>query len=237
MPNVPRPSPRLVALKPEVGPAHALLGLCEFGRGQYDAALRHLFRAQDLGFAGDHRMRGVALYHTALALIVKQNFEKATEQLALVVAADPPPAPVRTAAGLAALRRPLLPDHVPEADQAFVTRVGDAMVAELERRPDDAARLFEAILAAYPKAPEIRYVYGSLLLNADPPKGLEMLKAELEISPEHVPALAALAYEYLKENEAEAALPFGQNNHRTRYDVDSQCAIPNGHGYWRTSQA
>jgi len=201
---------RFVALKPEVGPAHALLGLCEFGRAQYDAALRELFRAQDLGFAGDDQIRGVTLYHTALALILKQNFERAMEQLALVVAAGPPPAPVRTAAGLATLRRPMLPDRVPEADRPFVTRVGDAMIAELERRPDDAARQFEAILAEYPKAPEIRYAYGSLLLSSDPPKGLAMLKAELEISPEHVPALAAVAYEYLKENDGEAALPYAE---------------------------
>jgi tetratricopeptide (TPR) repeat protein len=201
---------RFVALKPDVGPAHALLGLCEFGRGQYDAALRHLFRAQDLGFAGDDRIRSVALYHTGLALIVNQNFERAVEQLALVVAAGPPPAPVRTAVGLAILRRPLLPDAVPEPDRPLVTRVGDAMVAQLERRPDDAARLFEAILADYPQAPEIRYAFGSLLLNANPEKALAMLKSELEISPGHVPALAAIAYEYLKENEGAAALPYAE---------------------------
>jgi tetratricopeptide (TPR) repeat protein len=199
---------RFVALKPEVGPAHALLGLCEFGGGQYGAALRSLFRAQDLGFAGDDRIRSVALYHTSLALILEQNFEKALEQLAMLVAAGPPPPPVRTAAGLAALRRPLLPDRVPEADRSFVSRVGDAIIAQFERRPEDAAHEFEAILAAYPKAPEIRYAYGSLLLNSDPEKGLAILKAELELSPEHVPALAAVAYEYLKENDAEAALPF-----------------------------
>jgi tetratricopeptide (TPR) repeat protein len=104
----------------------------------------------------------------------------------------------------------MLPDLVPEADRPFVTRVGDAMIAELERRPDDAARQFESILAAYPKAPEVRYAYGSLLLSSDPPKGLAMLKAELEISPEHVPALAAVAYEYLKENDGEAALPYAE---------------------------
>jgi tetratricopeptide (TPR) repeat protein len=201
---------RFVALKPDVGPAHALLGLCEFGRGQYDAALKQLFRAQDLGFAGDDQIRSVSLYHTALALILKENFEKAVEQLAMLVAAGPPPAPVRTAAGLATLRRPLLPDRIPEADRPLVARVGDAMIAQLERRPEDAARLFEAILKDYPKAAEIRYAYGSLLLNSDPEKGLAMLKGELEISPDHVPALAAVAYEYLKENDGAAALPYAE---------------------------
>jgi len=71
-------------------------------------------------------------------------------------------------------------------------------------------RLFESTLAAYPKAAEIRYTYGSLLLNSDAAKGLEVLKSELAISPEHVPALAAIAYEYLKEDNGAAALPFAQ---------------------------
>src|ERR1051326_7020246 len=59
---------RFISLKPAVGPAHALLGLCEFGRRNYDLALKHLFKAQELGFAGNQQIRDVALYHTALAL-------------------------------------------------------------------------------------------------------------------------------------------------------------------------
>ena len=172
--------------------------------------LQHLFRAQELGFAGNQPIREVALYHTALALILKRNFEKAVEQLTFLVAGGPPSSPVRTAAGLAALRMAILPDQVPERDRDLVGRVGEAMIAELERRPEDAARLLESILAAYPKAAEVRYVYGSLLLQSDTPKALELLKSELEISPEHVPALAALAYEYLKENDAASALPYAQ---------------------------
>jgi tetratricopeptide (TPR) repeat protein len=201
---------RFVALKPDVGPAHALLGLCNFGQRNYDAALQHLFRAQELGFAGNQPIREVALYHTTLALILKRNFEKAIEQLTALLAAGPPSGPVRTAAGLAALRMSMLPDQVPERDRDLVGRLGDAMIAELERRPEDAARLLESTTAAYPKTPEVRYIYGSLLLQSDAGKGLEMLKSELEISPVHVPAMAAIAYEYLKENDATAALPYAQ---------------------------
>jgi tetratricopeptide (TPR) repeat protein len=209
---------RFVALKPDVGPARALLGLCEFGRANYDAALHHLFRAQEIGFAGDSRIRDVSLYHTVLGLIVKQNFEKAIEQLAMLVAASSPGAAVRTAAGLAALRKPLLPDQVPEADRSLVTKVGDAVIAQLERRPEDAARGFDAILAAYPRTPEVRYAYGALLLSSDPPKGLAMLKLELELSPDHVPALASIALEYLKENDAAAARPYAEKAARLAPD-------------------
>jgi tetratricopeptide (TPR) repeat protein len=202
---------RFVALKPDVGPAHALLGLCEFGRRDYDAALRHLLRARELGFAGNEPIREVALYHTALALILKSNFERAIEQLAALPPAGHSAAAVRNAAGLAALRMPLLPDQVPERDRDLVNRMGEAIEAEFDRRQDDAARLLESILAQYPKAPEVRYTYGSLLLQSDPARGLAMLKSELEISPDHVPALAAIAYEYLKENDAASALPYARS--------------------------
>lgn len=205
---------RFVALKPDVGPAHALLGLCEFGRRDYDAALRHLLRARELGFAGNEPIREVALYHAALALILKSNFERAIEQLAALPPAGHSAAAVRNAAGLAALRMPLLPDQVPERDRDLVNRMGEAIEAEFDRRQDDAARLLESILAQYPKAPEVRYTYGSLLLQSDPARGLAMLKSELEISPDHVPALAAIAYEYLKENDAASALPYARSASR-----------------------
>ena len=201
---------RFVALKPEVGPGHAFLGLCEFGRSSYDPALRSLFRAQDLGFAGDQQLRQVAIYHTALALILKRNFEKAIEQLAIVVTISAAPAAARTAAGLAVLRMPVLPDHVPPGDKPLVDRVGDAMLASLERRADEAAQLFDRLLADYPKTPELHYAYGSILLSSDPARGVALLKQELAISPDHVPALASLAYEYLKENDSSQALSYAQ---------------------------
>lgn len=201
---------RFTAIKPDVGPAHALLGLCEFGRKHYDAALRHLFRAQELGFAGDDQIRRVAVYHTALALILNGEFERAVEQLAVVAAIAPAQGPVRTAAGLAALRMRLLPEQVPPAEHDLVERMGNAMTAELERRQEDALRLFEATLAVYPQAPNVHYAYGSLLLDSDPAKGLAELKQELAISPRHVPAMAAIAYEYLKEADAQSALPYAE---------------------------
>ena len=201
---------RFVALKPEVGPAHALLGLCEFGRGDYDAALHQLFEAQRYGFAGDPHIREVSLYHTAVALILKRQFEKALEQLAMLVAASPPGPLVRTAAGLAALRKPLLPERVPEADRPLVSETGDAVILQLTRHTEEAARAFESLLAAHPREPELHYAYGAMLLGSDPAKGLQLLAQELEISPEHVPALASIALEYLKENDPAAARPYAE---------------------------
>jgi tetratricopeptide (TPR) repeat protein len=201
---------RFVAVKPDVGPAHALLGLCEFGRGNYDAALHHLFRGNELGYADNAQIREVALYHTALALILRRNFERAIEQLSILVNLSPAPNAVRSAAGLAVLRMAILPDRIPAADRTLVDRVGEAALAQMERRAEEAGRLFERLLVDYPKSPELHYAYGSLLLNSNPSRGVALLKEELTVSPEHVPTLASLAYEYLKEGDPSQALPYGE---------------------------
>ena len=67
------------------------------------------------------------------------------------------------------------------------------------------------MIAVYPQAPGVHYAYGSFLLGADPDKGLEVLKQELAISPNHVPALAAIAGEYLKREDPAAAQPFAES--------------------------
>lgn len=202
---------RLMVLKPDMGPGEALLGLCEFNLKRYDAALRHLFHAAKTGFGPDPQLRLVAAYHTALALIALKNYEKAEEELTLLTRTSEADDKVRLAAGIAALRRPLLPEQIPEADRDLAMRLGAAKVAEMERRPADAEKQYEAVLTAYPKTPNVHYAYGSFLLGADDPdRGLAVLKQELEISPDHVPALAAIAGEYLKREDAASARPYAE---------------------------
>jgi tetratricopeptide (TPR) repeat protein len=196
---------RLIALKPDMGPGEALLGLCEFNLKRYPRALGHLFHAAKSGFGPDPQLRQVAIYHTALALIVVQDYERALEQLTLLVRTTEANDKVRLAAGIAALRQPWLPDQVPAADRDLVARLGEAKVAELERRTGDAGHLYEVVVAAYPKAPGLHYAYGSFLLSGDANKALVVLKQELAITPNHVPALAAIAGEYLKRDDPAAA--------------------------------
>jgi tetratricopeptide (TPR) repeat protein len=86
------------------------------------------------------------------------------------------------AAGLAALRKPLLPSELPPTDRELVMDVGRAMY----------------------------YLYGSFLLFSDVEEGLAQLKKELEISPAHVPALVTLASEYLRAEDYHGGLPFAE---------------------------
>ncbi|MFN7994265.1 MAG: tetratricopeptide repeat protein [Bryobacteraceae bacterium] len=200
----------LITLKGDMGPGEALLGLCEFNLKRYDAALRHLIHAQKTGFGPDPQLTQVAIYHTALLLILAQNYERAGEQLTLLARTATPNDKVVLAAGAAALRRPVLPDDVPAGDRDLLEKVGRASIAEMQRQPSEAGPAYETALTAYPKAPGIHYAYGSFLLGADPDRALTVLKQEIEISPRHVPARCAIAGEYLKRGEAVSARPFAE---------------------------
>jgi tetratricopeptide (TPR) repeat protein len=77
-------------------------------------------------------------------------------------------------------------------------------------RPDQAQKEFENLVASYPKAPNIHYLYGSFLLSIDTDAALGELKKELEVSPRHVPALLQIAFEYLRQGDGAAALPYAR---------------------------
>jgi len=201
---------RLVDLKPEMGLGQALLGLCQFNIERYPSALGHLLEAEKLGFGGERQLQQVAVYHAALAFILIQDYEHAREQLTRLIQSSDVPPDLYVAAGIAALRRPLLPSQIPDADRDLATQLGHAVVSELERHPEEATRAYEAVLAAYPKAAGVRYVYGSFLLSSDPDKALAVLKQELAISPDHVPALATIAGEYLKREDGASARPYAE---------------------------
>jgi predicted Zn-dependent protease len=114
------------------------------------------------------------------------------------------------AAGMAGLRKPLLPAELPPTERELVLQVGRAVMASGARRPVEAQKEFENLVANYPKTPSIHYLFGSFLMISDPDAGLQELKKELEISPRSVPALLQMAFEYLRRGDAATALPYAQ---------------------------
>lgn len=114
------------------------------------------------------------------------------------------------AAGIAALRKPILPEALPAADRELVLDAGRAVLDAAARRAAQAQTDFEELVKAYPTAPNVHYLFGSFLLASNPDQGLAELKQELKISPRHVPALLQVALEYLKRGDASSALPFAR---------------------------
>jgi len=210
---------RLVSLDQKAGPGFALLGLCEYQTKEYAQALEHIDEGRRLGLGEDPQVRRVVLYHAVLLLTKFQQYESAMKVLeALLRSGDehgdmyslvPGPA-IFEAAGLAGLRRPVLPQEMPPSDKDLIERTGRAVCAAVGRRPADAQTYFAELLASYPQVPNVHYLYGSLLLASDSDGGLRELEKELELNPKHAEALVTIALEYEKRGELEKGIPYAQ---------------------------
>jgi cytochrome c-type biogenesis protein CcmH/NrfG len=202
---------RYVALDPKVGPAWALLGLCEFQTREYEQALVHLREGEALGYGGNERIRRVARYHLGILLSRFEQYDFAIQKLIEEAKAESEEnASIVEALGIAGLRRPLLPAEAPPQDHELIIATGRALYLAGVRSAAESAKAFQDLVARYSTTPNVHYLYGSYLLISDPDKGLAELKQELEISPRHVPALVQVASEYLKRGEAANGLAYAR---------------------------
>jgi tetratricopeptide (TPR) repeat protein len=199
-----------VVLDQKAGPGFALLGLCEYETKEYARALEHINVARRLGLGEDPQARRVVLYHDMLLLTKFQQFESALQVLDKVLKTGDAGPAVIEAAGLAGLRRPILPPDLPAGDKDLVTRAGLAVCAVSGRRPADAQKYFADLLQAYPAAPNVHYLYGSFLLNSDPEAALGEFRKELQLNPLHAEALVTIALEYEKRGDTEKAIPYAE---------------------------
>jgi len=200
----------VTGLKPEMALGWAMLGLCEFETKEYDSALVHLEKADQLKIPSEQGFYDVSRYHFALLLIRSGRFESAV-QIIFDFARRGKDGPQFTEAmGLAALRKPLLPNELPPLERELVLDVGHALCDSAARRAAEAERERLELLRKYPNTPQIHYVAGTMVLSSDSDKALEEWNAELAISPEHAQALVSIAAEYLKRGEYQTALPYAK---------------------------
>jgi len=192
---------RFVPLDARDARGPALLGLCEYHTGEYDSSLRHLNAARRLGLRDNASIETVVLYHAALLLTRFEQYESALSILMDFARRNNESPSVIEAAGLAALRKPLLPPELPESAGPLVFATGRAVFLTAQRKPAEARKAFEDLLAAYPAEPNLHYLYGSFLLVDDPSSGLGEFEKELAISPAHLPSLVVLALEYQKRGD------------------------------------
>ena len=200
-----------VKLSPQVASGYALLGLCLYQAEDYAGALTALIRAERLGLPRGEQMTDVASYYAAILYTRDENFEKALQILNFFSGRQPLEPKIIEAAGIAALRKPIFPKELPLEDRALVFRTGRAVLTAGNRHVPEAAAQLAEIVADYPTALNIHFVYGSLLINADPDKGIEVLRKELTLQPKHLPTLVLLGLEYLRRGEPEAAVAIGES--------------------------
>jgi tetratricopeptide (TPR) repeat protein len=201
---------RFTGLNKKAGPAFVMLGLCEFQLGQLGDALRHIRAGEELGMPEGSQLVRVAYFHEALLMIKLENYERALYLLSLLLKDGQEDPAAIAAMGIAGLRRPLLPKEVPEADRELAMRLGQAVTLGFQRRPVEARKAFDQVLAENPTVPSLHYTYGSFLLGQDADAAIREWKKELEISPDHLPSLVSLSIEYLNRGDAAAARPFAE---------------------------
>jgi len=200
----------VTGLKPEMALAWTMLGLCEFETKDFDSALAHLEKADQLKIPSEQGFYDVSKYHFALLLIRSGRFESAVKIIGDFARQGKDSVQFTEAMGLAALRKLLLPNELPPLEREMVLDVGHAMCDSAARRAAEAERDRVELLRKYPNTPQIHYISGTMVLASDSDKALEEWNAELAISPEHPQALVSIAAEYLKRGEYQTALPYAE---------------------------
>ncbi len=200
----------LTVTNPNVAVAWAMLGLCEFETKQYPESLLHLQKANTLGLGQSEQISDVTTYHLAMLLTRYERYEEAMKLLVEFSQHGKDLPDYVQAMGIAALRKPLLPAEVPPADHELVMDVGRAMFDATALRMSEASTEFKRLLEKYPKESNIHYLFGTFLLYSDADQALEQFKAELAVTPNHVPALVTMAGEYAQRQDYKTGLPYAE---------------------------
>jgi tetratricopeptide (TPR) repeat protein len=195
------------------GPGFAMLGLTEFQLAHYPEALGALEHGIALGLGPNLEFNRDVLYHDGILQSLRGEPEIAVQRLTLAanqIAAANPEMPKEAvlsdsellqAMGIAALRIPKLPSEIQPLKIPLVHTAGhaEALIALNDRIT--AEQELKALADAYPNEPGVHYFYGSFLLKEHPVQAVAELRKELAISPMHVAARLAIAFEFLRSGE------------------------------------
>jgi tetratricopeptide (TPR) repeat protein len=187
-----------------------MCGLCEYKLRAYEKALESLSRAEALKFDEPAELARLARLHLALVLTKSGSFERGIRVLTDLTRTHKKTPEIVVAAGIAGLRQAWLPSEVPESSRDLVFKLGDAMGAAMELDYKEATEKFEALLQEYPQEANVHFRYGAFLNVQDSDRGIDEIKKALELAPDHVPALVGLTVIYLKRDEPDTALAYGE---------------------------
>jgi tetratricopeptide (TPR) repeat protein len=183
-----------VTLARKPGPAWALKGLCEFEMRGFDRSSEDLQTWVHGGFHGSSDLTEVAAFHWALLLTRQHRFDEALYVLADRAKRGGESPVLVEAMGLASLRISNLPEDYSPGLRERVWLAGKAAfyvsLHDFARGQEYSHRL----LAKYGQQPDVHFFQGTLLkFQLDPGKAAQEFRKELEISPQHVPAMLELA--------------------------------------------
>jgi tetratricopeptide (TPR) repeat protein len=204
---------RFAGQTPKPGVAYAFLGLCEYETQEYDQALAHFRAWASAGWPGTPQLLDVGVFHFALLLTREGNFVQSLYLIAPAAAKVGENPVLVEAMGLASLRMRNLPEDYPPERREMVWLAGEAALYAAQQ-PHDFARANEyaaRLESRYPQQPEVHYFRGTLFaFESKSAEAEREFRGELRISPEHVPAMLALADIDLDKNELTEAAAFAK---------------------------
>jgi len=199
---------RFVLAAPKPGPAYAFLALSEYETHDYARSLEHFEKWSLAGSPGTDELLDVASFHWALLLTREGRFVHALYLFAAKAQKRGYSPALAEAMGLASLRMASLPEEYPPERREMVWLAGHAaLYAAAQSHDFDRADEFaRRLLLHYGNQPNVHYFRGTLF---DFRKMHESAKREyqeeLQISPEHAPAMVELARLYLAEHNFDEA--------------------------------
>lgn len=202
---------KFVQLQDQAAPGWSFLGLCEFETGDYAHSLEHIRLGLKLGSGTlEPALAKVLQFHEAILLVKQGMFDQAIPLfLAMAKQGVKDPAFI-TGIGLAALRRPLLPQEVPAIDQELIAATGRTTYFWMTGDNASADPAFRALVATYPTSPNVHYLYGTYLLGAQPDQALAEFKTELALNSHNPDARAMISLLLIRMAHDDLALPLAQ---------------------------
>jgi len=199
---------RFVAAAPKPGAAYSFLGLCEYETHDYDRALGHFRAWARAGWPGTPQSIDVSVFHFALLLTRDGEFVQALYLLATEAQKMGENPSLAEGMGLASLRMRSLPEDYAPEKREMVWLAGEAAIYAAQSPPgfDRSNEYADRLTLRYPEEPEVHYFRGSVFAAQKKTADAEReYRYELRISPEHVPAMLALAGIGLDKNEVTEA--------------------------------
>jgi tetratricopeptide (TPR) repeat protein len=200
----------VVRLQPKHAVAYGFKGLCEFQLKQYDEALDDLTHSTDLGVSGPKDLLEAITYHSAITFTRLGKYEFALQTLQTLAHEGNDSPRVIEAFGMALLRIPMVPAELPAERREMVMLAGRGAYYRAARNSPAAKTAFELLVERYPETPNVHYAYGVYLVEEQPDRALEEFKQELKISPDHIPSMLQIAFEYLRRSDWESARPWAE---------------------------
>lgn len=200
-----------VAHQPKYGTAWAMLGLAEFASKDYDNALIHLQRGQDLGMGGTPESLQIARYRLGMLLNRSGEFDQAADILGSAAESGPLEQQVQFALGMSLLHVAAFPDQVDPSQHVLMQTAGAIALNLQKSKYDDAFAKFNIILRDYPQVPFVHYACGTAhAALSEYAQAESEFRKEMAISPKSELPYVRLASAFLRQFRAADALPLAK---------------------------